>query len=58
MRILPVPAHIFTQSPLTNYTDGNFTSVSQRIPVQISLDSNYGKQLYPGGSAHVTIYSR
>ncbi len=57
MRILPVPADTFTQSPSTNYTDGNFTKVSQRIPVQISLDSNQGKQLYPGGSANVTIHS-
>jgi multidrug resistance efflux pump len=36
--------------------DGIFTSVTQRIPVQITLADEQGLTLYPGESATVTIH--
>lgn len=35
---------------------GNFSKVSQRIPVTITLDGNAGKDLVPGMSAETTIH--
>jgi multidrug resistance efflux pump len=37
-------------------TSGNFTKVSQRIPVVITLDGNAGKDLLPGMSVETTIH--
>jgi multidrug resistance efflux pump len=41
--------------PTTDYANGNFVPVTQRIPVQISVDGSPG---YPGQSATVTIHLR
>ncbi len=55
-RIIPATASTFSLLPVNNYASGNYTKVSQRIPVQISLDGLQGKTLIPGSSANVTIH--
>lgn len=56
MRILPVPVGTFTALPSTDQAVGTLARGSPRIPVQISLDRHQGKQVYPGGTASVTIH--
>jgi len=55
-RIIPATASTFSLLPVNNYASGNYTKVSQRIPVQITLDGLQGKTLIPGSSANVTIH--
>lgn len=55
-RILPATASTFSALPTTDYASGNFTKVTQRIPVQITLDGYQGHALYPGMSASITIH--
>lgn len=54
--VVQAAASQFSLLPTQDNTSGNFTKVSQRIPVLISLDSNVGKNLVPGLSAEVTIH--
>ncbi len=55
-QIVPAAASEFSLLPTQDYASGNFTKVSQRIPVIISLEGNGGKTLAPGMSATVTIH--
>ncbi len=55
-RIIPATASTFSLLPVNNFASGNYTKVSQRIPVQITLDGLQGKTLIPGSSANVTIH--
>jgi len=55
-RILPVSAASLSAIPSSDNASGNFTKVTQRIPVEITLDGYQGKVLYPGTSAEVTIH--
>lgn len=45
----------FSLLPATN-TSGNFTKVTQRIPIKISIDDNRGLDLSPGMSAIIKIH--
>jgi multidrug resistance efflux pump len=54
--IVPATAGETSVLPTTDYADGNFTHVTQRIPVQITLADEQGATLYPGESASVTIH--
>ncbi len=55
-QIVPAAASIFSLLPTNNYASGNFTKVSQRVPVIVSLDGTQGKALLPNTSANVTIH--
>lgn len=55
-QIQPVAASALSPLPTTDYASGNFTAVTQRVPVQISLDGYQGHTLYPGTSVSVTIH--
>lgn len=55
-RIQPVAASALSAVPTTDYASGNFTKVTQRVPVQIALDGTEGHTLYPGTSAEVTVH--
>lgn len=55
-RILPAAASTFSAIPSTDYASGNFTKVTQRVPVEVTLDGYQGQTLYPGESATVTIH--
>lgn len=55
-QIVQAAASEFSLLPTQDYASGNFTKVSQRIPVIITLDGNGGKDLVPGMSAEVTIH--
>lgn len=55
-RILPATASSFSLIPTTDYASGNFTKVTQRVPVEMTLDGYQGYALYPGESAAVTIH--
>lgn len=48
-------ASTFSLLPSTN-TSGNFTKVTQRIPVKISIDDNQGLDLLPGISTTIKIH--
>jgi multidrug resistance efflux pump len=52
------PATASTTSPLptTDYGSGNFTAVTQRVPVHIWIDGTNGHIIYPGESATVNIH--
>jgi multidrug resistance efflux pump len=54
--IVPATAGETSTLPTTDYASGNFTSVTQRIPVRIRLFDEQGTTLYPGESASVTIH--
>lgn len=45
----------FSLMPSSN-SDGNYTKVSQVVPVKISLDSNPSKNVVPGMNAEVKIH--
>lgn len=55
-QIVDAAANQFSLLPTTDYASGNFTKVSQRIPVVITLDGSGGKDIVPGMSAEVTIH--
>jgi len=55
-QIVQAAASEFSLLPTQDYASGNFTKVSQRIPVIITLDGTGGKDLVPGMSAEVTIH--
>ena len=55
-QIIDAAASQFSLLPTTDYASGNFTKVSQRIPVLVSLDGKSGDLLVPGMSASVTIH--
>jgi len=54
--IVPATASTFSLLPTNSYASGNFTKVTQRIPVMITLDGLQGKTLLPQTSASVTIH--
>jgi multidrug resistance efflux pump len=55
-QIVQATAGQFSLLPNQDPTSGNFTKVSQRIPIIITLDGNTGKDLFPGMSAETTIH--
>jgi multidrug resistance efflux pump len=55
-QIVQSAASEFSLLPTEDNASGNFTKVSQRIPVVITLDGNGGKDIVPGMSAEVTIH--
>lgn len=55
-QIVQATAGQFSLLPDQDPTSGNFTKVSQRIPVLITLDSKNNKDVVPGMSAEVTIH--
>jgi hypothetical protein len=55
-QIVQSAASEFSLLPTEDNASGNFTKVSQRIPVIITLDGTGGKDLVPGMSAEVTIH--
>ncbi len=55
-QIVQVAASQFSLLPTEDNASGNFTKVSQRIPVIITLDGNAGKDIVPGMSAETTIH--
>lgn len=55
-QVIQTTASQFSLLPTEDNASGNFTKVSQRIPVLISLDGNSGTALMPGMSAEVTIH--
>lgn len=54
--IVSATAGSFSLLPSSDNASGNFTKVSQRIPVVISLDSIGSDNIVPGMSAEVTIH--
>jgi len=48
-------ASTFSLLPSTN-TSGNFTKVTQRVPIKISIDDNQGVELSPGISAAIKVH--
>jgi multidrug resistance efflux pump len=55
-QIVQSTAGQFSLLPNQDPSSGNFTKVSQRIPVLITLDSRNGKDVVPGMSTEVTIH--
>jgi multidrug resistance efflux pump len=55
-QIVGAAASTFSLLPTQDNASGNFTKVSQRIPVNILLDGNSGLMLLPGMSVEVTIH--
>ena len=55
-QIVGAAAEQFSLLPTEDNASGNFTKVSQRIPVNIELDGNPGFMLLPGMSAEATIH--
>lgn len=55
-QVVQSTASQFSLLPTTDYADGNFTKVGQRIPVVVSLAGTSGNALVPGMSAEVTIH--
>ncbi|HEY3991386.1 MAG TPA: HlyD family efflux transporter periplasmic adaptor subunit [Ktedonobacteraceae bacterium] len=55
-QIIQATADTFSLLPSQDNASGNFSKVSQRIPVIITLDDNAGKDLMPGLSSEVTIH--
>ncbi|GCE04722.1 HlyD family secretion protein [Dictyobacter aurantiacus] len=54
--IVSATASSFSLLPSSDNASGNFTKVSQRIPVVISLNSTGNDNVVPGMSAEVTIH--
>jgi multidrug resistance efflux pump len=54
--IEPVTASETSPLPTTDYANGNFTKVDQRVPVRVWIYSGNGHIIYPGESATVTIH--
>lgn len=55
-QIVQATAGEFSLLPTQDNASGNFTKVSQRIPVIVTLDGNGGKDIVPGMSAEVSIH--
>lgn len=55
-QVVGAAASQFSLLPTTDNASGNFTKVSQRIPVNILLGGNPGFMLLPGMSTEVTIH--
>ncbi len=55
-QIVQAAASTFSLLPTQDNASGNFTKVSQRIPVIVSMDGNGGNDIVPGMSANVTIH--
>jgi len=55
-QIVGAAASQFSLLPTQDNSSGNFTKVSQRIPVIVTLASNQGQALLPGMSAEVKIH--
>ena len=55
-QIVGAAASQFSLLPTEDNASGNFTKVSQRIPVNLLLDGNSGLMLLPGMSVEVTIH--
>lgn len=55
-QVVQAAAGQFSLLPTEDNASGNFTKVSQRIPVIISLDDSSGKDIVPGMSAEVSIH--
>lgn len=55
-QIVQAAASQFSLLPTEDNASGNFTKVSQRIPVIITLDGNAGKDIVPEMSAETTIH--
>ncbi|MBO0778216.1 MAG: HlyD family efflux transporter periplasmic adaptor subunit [Ktedonobacteraceae bacterium] len=55
-QIVQATAGSFSLLPVEDNASGNFTKVSQRIPVIISIDSASSKNILPGMSASVAIH--
>ena len=55
-RIINASAAQFSLLPTQDNASGNFTKVSQRVPVYIGLDGSPTQALLPGMSAVVTIH--
>lgn len=53
--VLPATASSFAIIPSSDRTTSNFTKVTQRIEVHISIGSTAGTALYPGENAYVRI---
>ena len=53
--VLPATASSFAIIPSSDRTTSNFTKVTQRIEVHISIGSTAGTSLYPGENAYVRI---
>jgi len=56
--ILPVTGGALSPTGANAYANGNYTKVTQRIPVIITLNDATGQTLYPGTSAEVTVHIR
>ncbi|GCF10245.1 HlyD family secretion protein [Dictyobacter arantiisoli] len=54
--IVAATAGSFSLLPTNDNTSGNFSKVSQRVPVVITLDSNGSNNVVPGLSAEATIH--
>lgn len=54
--IVQATAGSFSLLPSVDRSSGNFTKVSERIPVVITLDSNSSNDIVPGMNAAVTIH--
>lgn len=55
-QIVNATAGTFSLLPTQDNASGNFTKVSQRIPVVITLDSTSGKHIVPGMNTSVKIH--
>lgn len=55
-QIVQSTAGEFSLLPDEDPSSGNFSKVSQRVPVVITLDNKNGKDVVPGMSAEVTIH--
>ena len=55
-QIVAAAAGQFSLLPTEDNSSGNFTKVSQRIPVNIHIDGDTGQALLPGMSVEVTIH--
>jgi multidrug resistance efflux pump len=55
-QIVGASAGTFSLLPTEDTASGNFTKVSQRVPVNIFLDGNANLMLLPGMSVEVTIH--
>jgi len=54
--VMPIAASALSAVPTGDYASGNFTKVTQRVPVEITLDGTQGHTLFPGTSASVTVH--
>ena len=55
-QIIQATAGTFSLLPSQDNSSGNFSKVSQRVPVIITLDDHAGKDLMPGMSSEVSIH--